>query len=188
LVLAGSYYAYQRRGNSSAPPTVNNGEPVNSATPVSEPATPNHEGQAASGALVEEKKDEPVKKVIIHDAAKQVDQPGKAVERALKSGNAIVVPDPNRDPRGVTGANPPKTPAQPVVPEINAADLERLKDLERLNEGRGRKGTTSIRNLPDGTQIITAPDGSRVLTFPNGTQRIIRPGIRPGLRQNRRKN
>lgn len=173
-VLFGGFYAYTRRSNSTSTPlTINSNEQVNSATVTPESST-SHESQPTAGALVEEKKGEAAKqRIIIHDSTKKADEAARKVEKSLETGNIYITPSPDSHPR-FDRNNPPNTPVTPNFPEIKEPDLSPL---------RRRRLGGSVKNLPNGSQIITGADGSRILISPDGTRRIF-----PGGRNQRRKN
>lgn len=176
-VLFGGFYAYQRGTNSAADsPKVNDqGDPAAqpSAT-ISDNAT-----QPTAGTLKEEKP---------ASTSAQASEPAKKNEKAAKNIEKVVVkplttitvPAPNYHPVPPNVAeqhpSPQNTPVTPNLPDTN------------VSETRGRDrgtGGCSIKNFPDGTQVITSPDGTRVVLFPNGTRRVFRPGQRPPIRKRR---
>ena len=102
-------------------------------------------------------------------------QRGDATEAARKNVKASVSneKDPNKPAQSgnvqVAAPSPPDTP-KPVAPTTDESEPQ------RTNPSRRRMNGASVRNFPDGTQIVTSPDGTRVVTFPDGTSRVYRPG------------
>jgi hypothetical protein len=81
-------------------------------------------------------------------------------------------------------------PSVPVPPTIGthpaehkaAAEAEGPTQDERGTPEfmrRRRQGGVIIRNLPDGTKIVTEPNGTRSVILPDGTRRVLRPPARP---------
>ncbi|MDQ2977465.1 MAG: hypothetical protein M3R69_18890 [Acidobacteriota bacterium] len=109
----------------------------------------------------------------------KADQAARKVEKALETRKIDAPPVPTPAPRVADRYTPPPNlPAQSASPQINEPDLPRLRGR------RGQTGGTSIRNFPDGRQVITNPDGTRVVIFPNGARRVFRPGERNQQRRN----
>jgi eukaryotic-like serine/threonine-protein kinase len=178
-LLFGGFYAYQRKNDSTiVTPTNTPLEQVNSVTATPDSTTA-HETEPSAGAVTEERKAEVGnQRIIINDTSKKANQAARKVEKALESGNIGATPIPNT-PRVADRYNPPlNLPANPASPQINEPDLSRPRGR------RGQAGDTSIRNFPDGRQVITNPDGSRVVIFPNGASRVFRRGERIQPRKN----
>ncbi len=175
-VLFGCYYAYQHRNNnvvsapSPSPSPVN--DPVTAASPT--PAQ-QHISQSTPTPVADEKKTIATNRSA-PEAAKKNEKGDKhknkeadeADEEETQSGQPQ--PTPMFDFKNF--------PVYPNVPEAPDPDHP-----ERKNQ---RKFGATVRNLPDGTQVMMLPDGTRIVTMPNGTQRVFRRGEKiPPRRQQR---
>lgn len=181
-VVVGGLYAYQKRDSASPLTTAPLDGQSSQPTPAPEASadapvagTVKDEAKAESSTPrqaenVGRKNARPVDEKAAEKADKILsDKLQKDVDRALKLGEIKIAPFPH------VGQFPnQKAPAEVDQPAVPPADPRRHQ----------RGGTSSIRNFPDGTQVMTLPDGTRVVTFPNGTRQVFRPGVR--LPQRRR--
>ncbi|HEV7798113.1 MAG TPA: protein kinase [Pyrinomonadaceae bacterium] len=167
-VLFGAFYAFQHRNNSNTVTAPTNSPQQAAGSPVGAESSPTAE-HAATGPVSGGSNE--VRKIIITDHA--ANEPAKKSEKSAKG----TIGDPGPTP--AEGDESFKPPIVPGVPEINIPDLS-------LPNKRGlkRMGSTTVRNLPDGTQVMTLPDGTRMVTMPDGTRRVIGPGGR-ALRKKR---
>jgi hypothetical protein len=180
-VMFGVFYAYQHRRNSTAATTPNNaGNDQTSASPAAaDPSSGPANGAKGpnAGTLLEEKKtDTPMQRADVNGPTKKNEKPAintaKIAEKPPHAGHPAASP-------GVADRSsmPENIPAEPAVPRMDA-------DPARVGGQRvQRMGGASIRNFPDGRQVITSPDGTRVVIFPDGTRRVFRPGARVDRRK-----
>lgn len=173
-VLFGGYYAYQQRNNSTTTAQPSSGDQVNVNAVTVQPTPGSQEHVAAepsSGNTNSEKK--PI--VVLHSPG---DTPKKNEKSAKQKEKGNVEPSDEEEP-SVVQQNPDiKVPPIPVAPGLSENDLRNLRKL----------GGTTVRNLPDGSQVTVFPDGTRLLTRPNGNQRVLRPGQKRILRPRKNAN
>lgn len=170
----GAFYAYQHRNNSSStltPANVNDAQ-GNKSPETSSAAATNSSTETTAGSPNEEKKTEiPTQRESATEAAKKnLKTPGnndRAADKPAQSGHQQVpIPSPRSD------SSTQRAPAPPATPKTDESEPSRGAPPRR------RVGETSVRNLPNGTQIVTSPDGTRVVTYPDGTSRVFKPGER----------
>ena len=181
-VLFGGFYAYQHRNNSAATTPPVSGRDQADVTAQPSATTSDNATKPTAGTLKEEKAAET--SAPAGAPAKKSEKVGKNVEKIIvKPLVDVTVPTPNTQAPTPNLAErnpyPQNTPAHPNLPDMN---------FPAPSEIRGRRGTggTVMRNLPNGTQVITNPDGTRVVILPNGTRRVFRPGERPLRRRSLR--
>jgi serine/threonine protein kinase len=165
----GGFYAYQR---SQAPVTNGQSASGSQATPSASPSPPASAPSTSSPeetAVVEQDKKTVAadKKTVAAD--KKAVQEEKAARAAESEANRKKreTAETEMEDRHQVVPDEPETPDRDF-PEPPAGNRPRVR----------RAGGAVIRNLPDGTQVITAPDGSRVVITPEGRRRIIRRGSR----------
>jgi len=172
-VLFGGYYAYQRRNNSLQP---NAGENNNSVTVQPSPAATQEQTAVATptpNASEETKLTE--HPVSVAANTKKNEKNEKAAKEKNKNQdeeepNDVQVEAPNSTQQQYP--NPNMTiPTAPGIPDTNDPNFP-------MNRRQRRLGGATIRNLPDGTQVMTLADGTRVVTSPDGTKRIYGPKVR----------
>lgn len=185
LLLAatvGGFYVYQRRNNSAAIPTsnapaspsVNQGEPVNSVPTKSE-------SSGAGDTVNESKQIETESRVTTNErAARKKEQTGTQKERAERRPEPRTSAETGEHAEG-QGHPQRVQPITPTVPE------EVRPDVPRMGGGRGvrRVDGVTIRDFPNGGQLIITPDGTRVRVRPDGSRQVLNPGGRVDRRRNR---
>lgn len=164
------FYAFQKRNNAAAV-----AEPAVNSQPSPVPIESIQVGESAASTTVSEdtKQVEADKKQVVADE--------KAVKRQEKANKQREAPDKPAEAKTTTvdpdratsqGNDQEETPEHPQTPQIPPPKVPRF--------GRPgpniRTGGVTIRNFPDGSQVITSPDGTRVLVRPDGTKRVFRPG------------
>ncbi len=165
-VLFGGFYAYQKRNNSNASTTTATETPaLNVPTVEPSPATQQVASEPAPEKVDEDKKTANPERAAATQPAKQKDKGAKNSDKAIQS--AIDQRPEPPDTSTYTNPVPGLLPAPPNTNVNNAAANPRT-----------RQTMPTIRNLPDGTQIMTMPDGTRVVTMPDGTKRVMRPAPR----------
>jgi hypothetical protein len=168
-VLFGGFYAFQRRNNHVATAPPSSPEPGNANTPESSPAPvmdqastqPSPAASSEANKVVVSNHPTPTNELLKKNkkAAKNIE---KAAEKRATAPTVLVPNADEAEPYLKTVPNMPDTPApNKVWPDA--------RDFRRF-------GATTVRNLPDGTQIMTLSDGTRVVTMPNGTKRVYTPG------------
>lgn len=171
LGIFGAFYAFQRSRNSTTETTPVGSSQPSPVTAEPSPALSGATVEPAAGSLTEETKAETSPQRIELNAKK----PEKAVkanekvsERPMDSGH-VAVPEPPR----VAEQSPASRNPNPVdtIPRGDVPDWSRQARRRQL-------GAPTVRNFPDGSQVIINPDGSRILISPNGTRRLVRPGDR----------
>jgi hypothetical protein len=176
-VFFGGFYAYQHKKSSAAVPASPASDRANGNTAVTEPSVTAPQTAVESGDLKAEDKAEVSSQYPgsneVTKKQKTTKSHDKTAEKA--SNDDVSVPAPPRVADRYP--NPENTPAHPPFPQITESDLS---ELERA---RRRLGGSTVRTLPDGTQLITSPNGMRVLVFPDGTRRVLRPGERINRRK-----
>ncbi len=169
-VVFGGYYALQSNETASTPlPNANEQAAPSPAEPSPTEADPNPDttadGETAEPVVT------PGERVESVQALKKNESPARKTEKAAPK-PSMSPSDNQSDMAG--GSHPPdNTPDAPEVPDPETSQPVR-PDLRRLR----RLGGVTIRNFPDGTQVLTSPDGTRTVIFPNGTRRVFRPGQR----------
>lgn len=149
----GGYYAYQRRNNNSTPGAATTPPPQPSPAVSSSPAQ----------AAVPEASPSPATDQA--QAAQKVEVAPKRNEKKPRSEKAsAAVPEDTPTPPFTFERFPPTPPN----PNVNG-DLGVFERQRRV---------PTVRNLPDGSQLIVHPNGTRVLISPNGTSRVLRRGER----------
>lgn len=167
---AGAFYAYQKRQAAATVAAPAAGAEPGPAAVQSQPDNPSagEEGSPVNAVSVGTNKVEadkqPVKKQ--DKSAKQKESAKQASDRAASADRARTAAEEEFQPQHPTVPNDPNVyyPNQPARP-------------------RPRGQGAVIRNLPDGSQLITAPDGTIVLTKPDGSQRVITPARRMNRRR-----
>ncbi len=171
LVCVGGFYAYQQRNKSAGvtQPTPSP-TPDSSATPVQNVVT-GGESPTETQVSDEKAKVASAKQQVAADerAVKRQEKAARQKENAAKQSDEA---DENDE------ANAAQTHAQPKRPEPETPDLNVPDVPQAYPGGRTRAGGVTVRNFPDGSQLITAPDGSRVLIKPDGTKQVLRAGQR----------
>lgn len=167
------FYAYQHKNGSASidVPALNNPESS---------ANQNQTGEASTATDISDDihKVEDEKQQVAADE-KLVKKQEKAVKQKEAPEKKSPVDAADRDAAKSGAATQQNYLSQPVFPHVNPPDVPRL---EHLRGQRGADGVT-IRNFPDGTQLIIAPDGSRVVVRPDGSRRFFRPGERINRRR-----
>ncbi len=176
MIGVGGFYAYQKSNNSAkadgpAIPQI--------STPVVQSGPAGGE-TAASTETPEETKQ-------VADEKHQVAEEEKVVRKQEKVTKQKLADRQQEDRAAAEEADRARTeaqswqehPAQPEIPEANAADAPR----PRQPPSTRRVGDVIIRNFPDGSQLIVSPDGSRVIVTPDGRRQVIRPGQRVNRRR-----
>lgn len=163
-----AFFAFQNGDNPvvQVAPAPSPAETSATATPSVAPA-PNDQTQADKPEPAEEAKaDAPVAKKP--EKTQRADETRKAREEAdaarAEAEGQVHVAEPDIDPQtptppGVPGFPRPRTPRTRVLP-----------------------GGVTIRNFPDGSQMITMTDGTRVYVSPEGKRTVLNPR-RPPRRQ-----
>lgn len=172
--LFGGYFAYQHRNTSTpATPQLSSGDQlnVNSATVQPSPA---HQEQAATqpagGNANDAKKAVGARQpVVVAETSKKNE---KAAKQKAKDNDE---PDPEVEAPNPAQEFPhPNIRVMPVIPDTPITD----PNFPMGRRNQRRFGGTTMRNLPDGSQVMTLPDGTRIVTKPDGTKRIYGPGGR----------
>lgn len=160
-----AFFALQNRGQS----------PVMNVAPSPSPAAT----QAASSATVEPTPDEQA----------QADEQDNDEEE--KKSNAPVAKKPTRneeaeqkrrqadaDAEKRAEAETPTHEEEPRVPDPQAPNPPRVPRIRRA-QTRVLPGGVTIRDFPDGSQLIVSPDGTRVFVAPDGKRQTFKPPRRP---------
>ncbi|MGH9969201.1 MAG: protein kinase domain-containing protein [Pyrinomonadaceae bacterium] len=164
------FYAFQRRNNAAAvvePPA--NSQP----SPVTTESIQVGESSASTTVSEDSKKVEAEKQQVAAEekAVKKQEKTTRQREAANKHAeDKAATVDPDRATgEGSAQEDPVVHPQTPQVPPPG---------VPRFGQPGPniRAGGVTIRNFPDGSQLITSPDGSRVLVRPDGTRRVFRPG------------
>jgi serine/threonine protein kinase len=165
VVGFGVFYAIQSRDTSTA---VTTPSPEAAASPESSPAVDNVDLEATGGQILKEeaKALERQAEATLNKGVKAINDAAKIKDKALA--NPLPKPSP---PTSSDYPNTYNTPVVPNAPQVNPID-------NSTGPRRRQLGGPTIRNLPDGSQIIVNPDGSRVLVSPDGRRRVLRPGER----------
>ena len=171
LVLAAGawgFYALQRRNSSTLqlPNTAGTNE-----SPAANATSTDATGDASITPATEAKgktSDKIQSKNAQNEPKKKPSTPASQSKRAGRPGEVRVAEHP---------------PAEPDVPDPDI----RLPNIPRRGRPNTRvdAGGAVIRNLPDGTQMITTPDGTRILVTPDGQRKVFRPGERMNRRKPR---
>jgi eukaryotic-like serine/threonine-protein kinase len=158
----GAFYALQRRSNST-PITQVTISPPATVQPTATPSPQIPETNAiAEKAAAEEAK----KAAAAEKAATRTEKTARTAEKK----SASSAKKESKDAATDEGHNKVVVPEEPDIPD---------PDVPTPPRGRPkvtRAGGVTIRNFPDGTQLITTPDGNRVLVTPDGKRRIFRRG------------
>ncbi len=173
--LFGVYYAYQRRNTPTAVDA--NQSNVNEQSTVTTSPSPSEEIdvdlEPSAGTVPEDRKAEASVAKPEVTARKTVDKPKD------KGENAAAAPKDAPSPPFVFDRNQFPSPTM-----IDPRAYQTEDDKNRLLRRQGQLPT--IRNLPDGSKLITNTDGTRTLVMPNGTTRVLRRGERLQRLQQRR--
>jgi eukaryotic-like serine/threonine-protein kinase len=162
-VVFGVFYAYQHRNNSTTtttPASASDATENKSAETSAPSAAPTSSTETAGNSPKEEKKSE------------ISTQRGNTPEAAKKNVKASVSNEKISNKPAHSGHVQVAVPSPPATQEPESDESE----PPRANPPRRQMGGASVRNLPNGTQIVTSPDGTRVVTYPDGTSRVYRPG------------
>jgi hypothetical protein len=176
--VVGVFYAYQNRNN---PANVEAPAANQSDTPAVQ-SDPSGGESAPPTATSKEPKQ-------VTDEKRQVAADEKAVRRQENDTKQRVTDRQQADRNAAEDADRARAeresrarPEEPETPDENAVDPPRPRP-----PGRRRAGNVVIRNLPDGTQVISGPGGNRVIVSPDGSSQVIRPGQRVNRRRNQRR-
>lgn len=171
LGIFGAFYAFQRSNDSTTGTSPVGASQPSPLTPEPSPAAGSVTDEPVTGSLSEETKAE-TSAQRTESNAKKTEKAAKASEKVNERQSDIghvAVPQP---PRAAEQSPDSQNPNPDTVPGLN------VPDWTRQEQRRRQLGTPTIRNLPDGSQVITNPDGSRILISPDGTRRLLRPGAR----------
>jgi serine/threonine protein kinase len=174
-VLFGAFYAFQRRNNSTAntaPSSLSVQGNENTSNATQSPSPIHGSNEPSSGEVVE------VKKAVTGNQPAPVAESAKKVERTAKKSEKAKEKQPTDDEDELItnpGQQYPDVNVTPTIPDVS--DRTGRRNLRRY-------GAPTIRNLPDGRQIMTFPDGTRIVTRPNGTKKVFGPGQRMPERPN----
>jgi serine/threonine protein kinase len=173
LVLVGvlfcCYYAYQHRNSTATAEPTSSPQPVNAnSVPVGTPAPEHASTEPGSGSLKDANKDVVVNRpAIVTEQAKKNEKTVKRKDRVESN------PDDSDDEADPRQASPTLRPVPPVP-----NDGEVFVPMRPLPQVR-------VRTRPDGAVIRQLPDGTRIVTKRDGSTQVI-PA--PGRRNLRRKN
>lgn len=178
LVVAGvgGFYAYQKRNNSAkvdAPAIHQISTPAVQSEPTGGESAASTKTPEETKQGADEKRQVAAEEKVVRKQEKATKQ--KVADRQQEDRAAAEEADRAR----AEGQSRPEHAAQPEIPEANAVDAPR----PRQPPARRRVGDVTIRNFPDGTQVIVGPDGSRVIVTPDGRRQVIRPGQRVNRRR-----
>jgi serine/threonine protein kinase len=161
-ICVAGFYAFQGRQNSlsitQVAPTPEN-TPSQNAN-ASSPTDENANGEKAA-ARQEEKAAAAEKQVTRAEKTKNSE---KRASRSSKDENDETVNDEGGDKKN-TVPDEPDVP-DPDVPNPPGRPRPRVR----------RFGGVVVRNLPDGSQLITTPNGDRILVTADGKRRVLRRG------------
>ncbi len=178
-VLFGGFYAYQKRNNSGVVAQPSPEPTINSATTAQPAPTSEHSSSApSSGEVVEEKKPETPVRATANQPAKQKEKPAKNADKDEDDDiQAEIDKAAEKERQKYDFGNLQNVPGTPRIDVPPAPGTN----------PRVRHTVPTVRNLPDGTQIMTLGDGTRIVTMPDGTKRVLAPGVKPRvLRRNLR--
>ena len=167
---AGGFYAYQKRKAASTvalPAASVEPSPIATGNPTPNTAT-GGEGSGINSISIDTSKAEPDKKEVA------VDQKPVKKEKE-KPKKVTTAKDTAADDDEDQGDSELFQPVQPTVPD------PKTEYPTVPNQPVPRRRLPIIRNLPDGSQLITMPDGTQVLTRPDGTRRVVSPPRRRRL-------
>lgn len=173
---AGGFYAYQKRqaaATAAAVPAAGESSPAVQSQPESQPENQasGGEGSAVNSVSVGTNKVEADKEqgTTAEKQAKTKDKAAKQKETAAKQKEANA----NQDGASEEQFQPAHPPDAPRT------------DYPNQPARRGQGAT--VRNLPDGSQLIVTADGTRILVRPDGSRQVIKPGRRVNQRRNPRR-
>jgi eukaryotic-like serine/threonine-protein kinase len=164
--IFGVFYAYQRRNRTTTQ------QPPDNAAEAQSPIVPE---PAATSTTSTQPLVEPVTEETKTAATNQRTEVPKKTDKVKETNKSAQAPVPghNTPPTPVTDFDKfpfPQNSPDTTNPDTNTNELSGARRRNRLGP--------IIRNLPDGSKVITNPDGSRILVNPNGTTRLLRPGER----------
>lgn len=139
------------------------------SSPSAEP-TPDEQAQADAPDEEEEKSDAPVAKKPERNTRNE------ETERARKQRQAEADAEERADAETQSHEEPPQVQVDPQSPRPPRIPRVRVPQTQVL------PGGVTIRNFPDGSQIITTADGNRVFVTPDGKRQVLNPK-RPTRRQ-----
>jgi hypothetical protein len=172
----GGFYAYQKRNNSANVdgPAINQiSTPAVQSEPTGGESAASTETPEETKQVTDEKSQAAAEEKVVRKQEKVTKQ--KVADRQQEDRAAADEADRAR----AAGQSLPEHPAQPEMPDVNAADAPR----HRQPPSTRRVGDVIIRTFPDGTQLIVSPDGSRVFVTPDGRRQVLRPGQRVNRRR-----
>lgn len=175
-ILFGGFYAYQQRNKTNTVASPSPSADPNSVSVQPSPAS-EHESAPSSGAVVEEKK---IADAAPPAAATSETKPKDKAKSVAKSAEKAAKDEADDEPKPANEfSNLNQTPGVPPAPGIGVPNPAQV-------DPRVWKTIPKVRNLPDGTQVMTLADGTRVVTMPDGTKRVMRPPARVLRRRNLR--
>ena len=171
VVGAGGFYAYQKSSS------------VNDDLPINQTSTPAGQSEPSGGESAETPKE--TKQVT--DDKRQVAADENVIRKQEKATKQKVANRQQEDRAAAAEADRARAerqsrqepPARPEIPEVNPVDAPR----RRQRPSTRRVGDVTIRNFPDGSQLIIGPDGSRVFVTADGRRQVLHPGQRVNRRR-----
>jgi hypothetical protein len=156
-----AFFAFQNRGESpviNVAPSPSPAETQAKGTPSVEPS-PDEQAQADEQDEEEKKSDAPVaKKPTRNEDAERKQRQTEADAARAEAETETHEEEPRVDPQ---------VPNPPQIPRI------------RRPQTRVLPGGVTIRNFPDGSQLIVSPDGTRVFVTPDGKRQTLKTPRRP---------
>ena len=164
-----AFFAFQNRSNDTVQiaPTPTPAETSATATPTIAPsATEQTQADEQKAAEAPAKAEAPV--------AKKSEKTQRADEKKARSAEADAA---RAEAEGQVHVNEPDV--NPPNPPPPGTPFPR----PRKPQTQVLPGGVTIKNFPDGSQMITSPDGRRVHISPDGTRTVLNPPRRPPRRQ-----
>ncbi|MGI8896850.1 MAG: serine/threonine-protein kinase [Pyrinomonadaceae bacterium] len=157
----GGFYAYQKRNNFAKvdDPAINQfSTPAVQSEPTEGQSAAPTESREEAKQVADETREVPAEEKVVRkreNASKQ-----KVADRQQEDRAAAEAADRAR----AENQSRPEQPAEPEIPNVNAIDAPQPRQPPVTR----RAGDVTIRNFPDGTQVIVGPDGSRIIQTPDG--------------------
>jgi hypothetical protein len=156
IIAVGGFYAFHRSTRESVTSVTT--ENANVGVPTASPAVQAVEANVNTAAAT------------VESEKKAVEAEKQAVKAEKKSNErkASTATKREKDDTAESEGHETGVPAEPDVPEPNVPNVSGRPRIRRM-------GGVTIRNFPDGSQLITSPDGMQVFVRPNGQRVVLRP-------------